>query len=130
MTDQYSGLGAGTRAGIAHVCERLERIREDLQNHSAQGAAPLDHLMSVLRAGEDPTVPLEALHEALLAAGDARGINGGQGRGLNLIGADSAMPAESVLLCPTGLCSRFGWPDGPGTSPCRISGRPLRTERL
>ncbi|MFF3215832.1 hypothetical protein ACFYYB_35095 [Streptomyces sp. NPDC002886] len=129
MTDQSSDLGAGTRAGVAYVCEQLERIRRDLRHHSARGTAPLDLLMAVLGAGEDPTAPLEAVHEALLAAGDARGVHGGQ-RGLNPIGAASAMPETWVLLCPTDSCSRYGWPDGPETHACAISGRPLRRERL
>lgn len=56
-------------------------------------------------------------------------MHGGQ-RGLNPIGAASAMPEAWVLLCPTDRCSRYGWPDGPEAHACAISGRPLRRERL
>ncbi|MGW1761540.1 hypothetical protein [Streptomyces mirabilis] len=129
MSDQRSGRDPGPLDEVAYVCGQLERIRADLEMHSAQGAAPVERLLAVLRAGEDPTALLDALHEALLAAGDAAGIHG-RARGLNPIGADPAVPGKWVLLCPSGQCSRYCWPDGPDAPRCRINDQPLRRERL
>ncbi|MET7761579.1 hypothetical protein [Streptomyces sp. NPDC005336] len=129
MTDQHDVNGAGPREDVAYVCEQLEHIRTLLQTHSPAGTAPLERLVATLQAGEDPAMPLDAVHEALLAAGDAVGIHG-RVRGLNPIGADPATPREWVLLCPTGQCSRYSWPDGPQAPSCPVSGQSLRTEPL
>ncbi|MFB7253715.1 hypothetical protein [Streptomyces nojiriensis] len=117
------------RDEVAYVCGRLDRIRADLEAHGADGAAPLEDLAAALRAGTDPTARLDALHEALLAAGDAAGVGGGA-RGLDPIGTSAPVPDAWVLLCPTGQCSRYSWPDGPEAPRCSIGDEPLRRERL
>ncbi|MFF2431640.1 hypothetical protein [Streptomyces mirabilis] len=86
-------------------------------------------MLAALAAGDAPTVPLAELHEALLVAGDAAGVHG-RARGLDPIGLDPGTPDEYVLLCPTRHCSRHAWPDSPEAPRCRISGQPLRRERL
>ncbi|MEU1409487.1 hypothetical protein ABZ471_45970 [Streptomyces sp. NPDC005728] len=133
QADQDNQYGDGTasdlREGIAYVCDQLDRIRAALEAYGRDGGDPLDRLLAALQDGEGLAAPLSALHEALLAAGDAAGVRG-TARGLNPIGVSSATPDEWVLLCPTGQCSRHAWPDSSGAAPCRISGRPLRKERL
>ncbi|MEU9620813.1 MULTISPECIES: hypothetical protein [unclassified Streptomyces] len=135
MPDQYDvpnrhhGGGLGSREEIAYVCDQLEHIGAALEMYGPAGRAPLEHLLAALRDGEDPAAPLDALHEALLAAGDAAGIHG-RARGLNPQGVTPATPDEWVLLCPAHQCSRHTWPDGPAAPRCRISGLPLRRERL
>lgn len=124
--------GSSAREDIAYVCDQLDRIRATLEAYGREGAAPLERLLAALREGGDPDLgpPLEVLHEALLAAGDAAGVNG-RDRGLTPLGINPPAPDEWVLLCPTGLCARHAWPDhGVETPRCRISERPLRTERL
>ena len=130
MPDQRdNNYATESRAEVAYICDQLDRIRAALETHSIRGVAPLERVLAALLAGEDMTEALEALHVALLAAGDAAGING-RTRGMKPIGANSAMPDESVLLCPTNQCSRYNWPDGPEAPRCRITGQPLREERL
>ncbi|MEU6481068.1 hypothetical protein ABZ858_30175 [Streptomyces sp. NPDC047017] len=118
-----------SRKDVAYVCRQTERIRADLVTYGPDGAAPLERLLSALRDGEEITAPLDALHEALLAAGDAVGIYG-HTRGLTPHGVTPTMPDERVLLCPTDQCSRFEWPDGADALRCPISSRPLRREHL
>ncbi|WP_159049073.1 hypothetical protein [Streptomyces sp. NRRL B-3648] len=102
-----------------------------MRDHGTRGTAPLDGLLAALAAGEALTASLAELHEALLAAGDAAGVDG-RTRGLDPVklGLDPSTPDEYVLLCPTGHCARHAWPDSPQTPHCRISGQPLRRERL
>lgn len=118
------------RDAVAYVCDQLDYIRRSLTARDCRGAAPLDRLLTALHNGEELSTLLQALHEALLAAGDAAGIRP-ETRGLNPIGTPPAMPHEWVLLCPSGECSRHAWLDGSEAPPtCRISGHPLRKERL
>ncbi|MEE4418400.1 hypothetical protein [Streptomyces bugieae] len=117
------------REDIAYVCDQLDRIRATLEAYGTDGAAPLERLLAALRAGGDLGPPLDVLHEALLAAGDAAGVNG-RARGLTPLGITSPAPDEWVLLCPAGLCARHAWPDRGEPPRCRISDRPLRRERL
>ncbi|WP_406368153.1 hypothetical protein [Streptomyces sp. NBC_01546] len=117
------------RDDVAYICDQLGSIRTTLEAHSPLGAAPLEGLLAALRDGEDPATPLNVLHEALLAAGDAAGVYA-RSRALNPPGVNPAVPDEWVLLCPTGQCSRHAWPDGSDVPRCRISDRPLRAERL
>lgn len=128
MTGQHTG-SVEPREDVAYVCGQLERIRATLEAHSPEGASPLARVLTALHNGEDPSESLSALHEALLVAGDAAGIRGGT-RSVSPLGVNSVPPDEWVLLCPTGQCSRFSWPDSSGTALCRISGHPLRKERL
>lgn len=121
--------GAESREDIAYVCDQLDHIRSTLETHSAVGLTPLRHVLAALDDGEDLAEPLDALHDALLVAGDAVGIRSNV-RGLHPIGVTPATPDEWVLLCPTGRCPRHAWPDGDETPRCRISDRPLRREQL
>ncbi|WP_330334596.1 hypothetical protein OHS33_35770 [Streptomyces sp. NBC_00536] len=129
MTTRHDDRGIRAREEVAHVCAQVDYIRTTLETYGAQGAAPLEHLLSALREGQDPAASLDSLHEALLALGDASGIRG-RDRGVNPRGVGPARAAERVLLCPTGQCARHAWPEGPETPRCRISGQPLRSERL
>jgi hypothetical protein len=130
VPDHYAdGSGTQSREDLAYVCDQLGSIRAALEAHSPEGAASLERLLAALRDGADLAAPLNVLHEALLAAGDAAGIHA-RARGLHAQGANAATPEEWVLLCPTGQCSRYAWPDGPDTPRCRISDQPLREERL
>jgi hypothetical protein len=129
VTDQDDGWADRAKDEVAYVCRQLERIRAVLQAHGSGGAAPLERLVTALRAGEDHAAPRDVLHEALLAAGDAAGIRS-QARDLNPIGVGPAMPEEWVLLCPTDQCSHYSWPSHSDVPRCRISDRPLRRRRL
>ncbi|WP_329114840.1 hypothetical protein [Streptomyces sp. NBC_01465] len=123
------GTGARVREEVALICDQLDNIRTTLETYGAQGSAALDRVLAALRHGEDPAGPLELLHEALLAAGDAAGLHG-HARGIGVSGFDTLLPDKWVTLCPTSRCARHSWPDGPDTPHCRISDRPLRRERL
>ncbi|MFB6877889.1 hypothetical protein [Streptomyces sp. NPDC056323] len=132
MSNQPEGrsLEAHEREEVAYICNQLNYIRTTLETYGAEGAAPLERILAALRHAEGlPSAHLEALHEALLAAGDAVGIHGHL-RGLTLNGFDTPEPDAWVLLCPTGQCARYALPDRPDTPPCRINHRPLRKERL
>lgn len=130
MPDQYDGgCDTGFREAVAYVCDELAHIRETLEARTSEGVAPLERVLAALRAGEALAAPLDALHEALLTAGDASGIYG-HPRGLIPRGVSPAMPDEWVLLCPRNQCSRHAWADGPEAPRCRITGQPLRRERL
>ncbi|MGW6404482.1 hypothetical protein [Streptomyces sp. NPDC055134] len=129
MDDRHDARTGGTGDDIAYVCTQLDRMREDLRAYGRQGAEPLERVVAAVRAGQDPTASLDALHEALLFAGDAAGVRG-QGRGLFPIGVSAQRPDDWVLLCPTGQCARHAWPDAQEPAGCRITGQPLRRERL
>ncbi|WP_125591706.1 hypothetical protein [Amycolatopsis balhimycina] len=129
MIDQPDGRGVESRERVAYVCVQSDRIRAVLETHGPDGAAPLERTLAALRDGEETTAPLDALHDALLVAGDAAGING-RARGLTPHGVSPAMPDEWVLLCPMHHCSRYTWPSGPELPRCTISGQPLRRERV
>jgi hypothetical protein len=98
-------------------------------DHSPQGTATLERVFAALAAGDDPITPLTELHEALLVAGDASGVDG-RTRGRDPMGIGLGPPAEYVLLCPIHQCYRHAWPDSPEVPRCRISGQPMRRERL
>lgn len=129
MIDRPDSRGVESRERVAYVCVQLDRIRAALEAHGCDGAAPLERVLAALGDGEETTAPLDALHEALLVAGDAAGING-RVRGLTPHGVDPGMPDEWVLLCPMQQCSRYAWPSGPELPRCTISGLPLYRERV
>ena len=132
VSDQPEGHGleAREREEVAYVCDQLDYIRTTLETYGSQGAAPLEYVLAALRHADDlPSAHLEALHEALLTAGDAVGIHGHL-RGLTLSGFNTPEPDAWVLLCPTGQCARYAWPDSPDTPRCRINQQPLRKERV
>ncbi|AWW36384.1 MULTISPECIES: hypothetical protein [Streptomyces] len=124
-------VSAGDRAGdgLAVVCARADRIRADLGN-----SALVDGVLGAARAGQGVEEALAALHEAILATGDALGVHG-QATLRDVPGVSVAgiarVPTDAVHVCPTGSCSRYRWADEPGPVPvCEVSGRPLRRERL
>jgi len=129
MEGRHDESTGRTGEDVAYVCTQLARLREALHRYGSQGAAPLERVVAVVRAGQDPVAALDALHEALLHAGDAAGVRG-QGRGLFPIGVGPQRADEWVLLCPTGQCARHEWPDGQDPPECPITGRTLRRERL
>lgn len=117
--------------GIATVCGDLDELRRFLDEMGA--ASVLQRLLTQLDAGEDVAESLDAVHDALLAHGDAVGIYGSGSRGIGPRPQDLAAPrpAEAVFLCPQRRCSRLWWPDADEAVPsCALTGRRLRWERL
>ncbi|MFF5338426.1 hypothetical protein [Streptomyces sp. NPDC013181] len=114
---------------VEYVCRHQGRLREVLG--SGPGAAPLDAVVGVLRAGGDPRQSLADLHRALRVAGDALGVFGRSRGSWDLAGSDRYARQEPVLLCPQGTlypCARFAFP-APGVTPrCEVSGEPLRRD--
>ncbi len=90
-TNQRSDRGAGLRADVAYLCEQLDSIRLGLDTSRPEDAVPLERLLEALSTGNDLAVPMEELHQALLAAGDAVGVHGPV-RGLNAPGVGRAIP--------------------------------------
>ncbi|MEQ4720606.1 hypothetical protein [Nonomuraea sp. B19D2] len=120
--------------GLAIVCAHVEEIRADLRSGSRGDDAPLERVLATARAGEDIAGPLDALHLALRADGDALGLNGydeGGTRAIQAAGITVTDPGEVVYLCPDGRCVRYWWPAGGTPVPrCTISGDALRRDRL
>lgn len=58
---------------VAYVCGHLEEVRTVLADHQT---AHLDEVLQAIEHGQDLSGPLQALHEALLAMGDHRGVFG------------------------------------------------------
>jgi hypothetical protein len=117
--------------GIATICRELDELRDFFDEVGA--ASVLDRLLAQVRAGEDVTESLGAVHAALLQHGDAVGVYGSGSRGLGPWPLDlaAARPAEVVFLCPHRRCSRLWWPDAADEVPsCGITGVRLRWERL
>ncbi|MCX5215566.1 hypothetical protein OG689_41150 [Kitasatospora sp. NBC_00240] len=128
------------KAGLAYICVHMQEIREDLTGNQTDGpvGAPgvLHDLQQTLAAGQQYGPALEAIHRALLDAGDVLGLYGRvhpNDRGLVPDGFDTAKPPPShdvVYLCPLDQCSRYSWPQ-PGSPPrCAISGQALREDHL
>ncbi|MFJ9155127.1 hypothetical protein ACIRP7_45455 [Streptomyces sp. NPDC102270] len=137
MTQEGEHNGQPTRTaeiadGLAAVCGQLDELRAFFDAVGA--SAVLHRLLDQVRAGEDVTESLDAVHATLLRNGDAVGIYGSSSRGLGSRPLDlaAARPAEVVFLCPHRRCARLWWPDASaGETPCcAISGAGLRWERL
>ncbi|WP_367132185.1 MULTISPECIES: hypothetical protein [Streptomyces] len=115
---------------VAYVCGDAAEIREALE----PATEPLDCLLEAVRAGENVATALNDLHVALQAAGDALGVYGhnrSAARGLRLVGVVASRPRETLLICPTGRCSRYDRPDPIAPAPsCAINGLALRQALL
>ncbi|MGW4881805.1 hypothetical protein ACWEPI_35250 [Streptomyces sp. NPDC004262] len=119
-------------AAVALVCGEQDGFRETLT--LAGGTSPLDAVLDCLRnAGQgdaDLGTRLNALHAALQAAGDARGLFGSlRHSGPRPAGftASPASPQEEIYLCPGRRCPRWHFPqDAPGGAPhCAIDQAPM-----
>lgn len=117
--------------GLAYVCGSLDSLHAVLPGDEQ---SPLRRLLAAVRADQDPAGPLEALHAALLAAGDPLGVWGharSQSRAVPMTGVDERRPFEPIYLCPQGRCSGRRV-DKTTTFPltCAITGQELRRDQL
>lgn len=121
--------------GLAYVCRHLDTLRTALQHdRNDQGEeepALLRQVLEAVRTRTDLAGPLQALHTALLDAGDTLGVWGAAQRGVNLAGTDQGVPFEPVYRCPLGRCAGRR-PDNTTVFPliCTITGRELHQETL
>lgn len=134
------------RVGLGYVCAHHDEIRRDLSlsgfggvrsrtergGNGVDGFAaepePLRDLALALTGDQSPIPALDAIHAALLAAGDALGLYGRARpgiRGVTPPGVDTAVPPpteETVYLCPRRRCSRYAWPGSDQPESCAITG--------
>jgi hypothetical protein len=129
VADGRSDIADRARDGVAYVCGHLDRIRADLDSNGSRDPSCLEQLIAAVRDGQDPSGPLDALHTALLVAGDALGVYGNT-RGLKPIGTDVNTAAETIYVCPTRQCSRYSWPEGVTPPHCEITAKPMCRVRL
>ncbi|MEU9247788.1 hypothetical protein [Streptomyces sp. NPDC048385] len=115
------------RNGLAYVCAHLDDLRRRLEG--AGDATALRDLLAAVRDGQEAAGPLRALHNALLGAGDARGVYGAT-RSFRPAGIDGTATAETVYLCPADRCSRYAWPESSAAPLCEATGQRLRRGRL
>lgn len=121
---------AAQRAALAYVCEQWDFLRAELPIDRIGEPPLLQRLLAAIREGSDLTGPLDALHEAVLASGDALGIYGST-RGVQPVGIEATATTEAVYLCPAGRCSRYTWPQSTDDQPrCQVTGKPLRRDSL
>ncbi|MFE0135761.1 hypothetical protein ACFWY6_29940 [Streptomyces sp. NPDC059037] len=107
----------------------MDEIHGTLGAGGSEASAPLQRLLAAVRAGQDVTDLLDAVHAAVQAAGDALGVYGQAGhRGLDAVGVESL---EIVYRCPLRVCSGWDESDAPQFPPrCSISGQELPREYL
>jgi hypothetical protein len=134
VTEGPDSTGAHAADALAYVCGRLDYLRSVLPRDEAGEPPVLRTLLNALADARDLAGPLQAVHTALLDAGDALGVWGhvrSGWRDLNLPGVDETAPFEVIYLCPLGRCSGRR-PDKTTTFPvtCPITGQELRRERL
>jgi hypothetical protein len=119
--------------GLAYVCRHLDTLRTALRHgqHHEEEPAALQQVLEAARTLADLTGPLQALHTALLKAGDTLGIWGAARREVTLAGDDHGVPFEPVYRCPLGRCTGRH-PDNTTIFPliCTITGRELHQETL
>lgn len=120
--------------GLAYVCRHLDTLRTALrhgQHDQEEEPASLRQVLEAVRTGADLAGPLQALHTALLEAGDTLGVWGAARRGVTLAGDDPGVPFEPVYPCPLGRCTGRH-PDNTTIFPliCTITGRELHQETL
>jgi hypothetical protein len=85
---------------------------------------------NAVRIGADLREPLEALHAALLDAGDPRGV-WGAARALMMTGLATDVPFEPVYACPHAHCSGHDIATATAISfMCTLTNQPLRKETL
>lgn len=118
-------------AGLAYACRYLKDIREVLRPDGDQ-RDPLEirRVADAVRTGADLRGPLEALHGALLAAGDPWGV-WGAARALMMTGLDADVPFEPMCACPHDHCSGHSIVTATAISfTCTLTRQPLRSEAL
>lgn len=120
--------------GLANVCRNLDTLRTALrhgQHDQEEEPASLRQVLEAVRTRADLAGPLQALHTALLDAGDTLGIWGAARREVILAGDDHGVPFEPIYRCPLGRCSGRR-PDNTTVFPliCTITGRELHQETL
>ena len=116
-------------AGLAYLCRHLQEIRSTLGDEETDPATPLRKLLDMVSVGRTPDLAdaLSAVHDALRAAGDARGVYGNH-RSLVPVGVRNL---EIVYRCPLARCDgRTGDDIGDDPPTCAISGQELLRERL
>ncbi|WP_063057494.1 hypothetical protein [Nocardia sienata] len=116
-------------AGLAYLCGHLEDIRSVLGDDGADPGSPLNRLLAVVRSGSATGfgVALEAVHTALQARGDARGLYGHH-RSATPIGVRHL---EVVYRCPLARCMGRTADEVHDDPPrCALTGRELLRERL
>jgi hypothetical protein len=127
---QPSSEDAGrVAAGLAYLCGHLEDLRSILGDDGTDVGMPLHHLLAVVRSGtpSDIGAALDAVHTALQAAGDARGLYGHH-RDPAPIGVHHL---EIVYRCPLARCTGRAADEVDGDPPrCALTGRELLRERL
>jgi hypothetical protein len=110
---------------LAFVCARIPEIRTAL---GPAGVPPLQGLTEAVQRGDDLRPALDAVHRALLAAGDALGVYGHGSRGLEPAGVESV---EIVYRCPLRKCAGRDRAEFLRSSQlCEIGGERLLRERL
>jgi hypothetical protein len=88
----------------------------------------LPRLLTAVQAGQDLVDLLDAVHAAVQAAGDARGVYGQARRGVDAVGVESL---EIVYRCPLRVCSGRDEAEVTELPPrCSISGQELPREPL
>jgi len=130
---------ARTAAGLAYVCAHLDDLQAILRGDGADPPVPLRQLLAAVRSGpqtprvreQQPALAdlLDAVHEAVQAAGDSWGVYGYyEQRGIGAVGIE---PLEVVYRCPLRLCLGRGEDEITALpARCAISGQELRPERL
>ncbi|MFI6542971.1 hypothetical protein ACIBO9_06960 [Streptomyces prunicolor] len=119
---------------LAYVCRRLDYLRRLLAPDQDMGEGPpeLRVLTDAVTAAQQPDRDafqdlLQALHEAVQAAGDPLGVwQASQARSIHLPGASGGAPFESLYRCPIDRCAGRH-PDQSTVFPltCKITGREL-----
>lgn len=131
MSEETHQRSVRVAEGLAYVCRNLDSLHAVLPGDEQ---SPLRRLLAAMRADHDQAGPMEALHAALLAAGDPLGVWGharSESRAVSIAGADGGRPFEPIYLCPQGRCSGRRV-DKTTTFPltCAITGQHLRRDHL
>ncbi|MGV9633337.1 hypothetical protein ACWDO0_04095 [Nocardia rhamnosiphila] len=116
-------------AGLAYLCEHLEDIRSVLEDDGSDHGTPLNRLLAVVHSDgvTDLGVALDAVHTALQAGGDARGLYGHH-RAATPIGVHHL---EIVYRCPLARCTGRTAAEVHDDPPrCALTERELLRERL
>jgi hypothetical protein len=123
--------GHRMQEGVAYLCEHFARIQSALGGADGQGMPLLlNRLQERVLGSDSPQDVLDAIHEALIAAGDARGIYMRTRGNMTLPGMTASQPPEVIYLCPIMRCRRVV-PGPLVIAPrCNLAGTPLRRDRL